>query len=71
VDERISGAQEIEGRLTRAAELAELYQAREAIFGLPNTEYPQIELIQKTYEPYGQVTALLTHQCFCAWRMKQ
>lgn len=33
--------------------LSELYQSRESIFGLPLTEYPQIEVIQKMFEQYA------------------
>jgi dynein heavy chain len=54
VDDRLNTAQVIEDRLRNAAELGELYQAREEIFGMtPRTEYPQIEVITKRFEPYN------------------
>ncbi|GFH19055.1 uncharacterized protein HaLaN_15943, partial [Haematococcus lacustris] len=53
VDDRTSQVADLHSRLQRMGELAELYQARETIFGLPTTDYPQIELIQKTLDPYA------------------
>eukprot|EP00955_Chlamydomonas_euryale_P081584 363603-Chlamydomonas_euryale.AAC.4 len=44
VDERLTAVLDIEARLEKLAGLAELYQARETIFQLPTTEYPQIEV---------------------------
>ena len=39
---RLATVLDFESRLTRLTELSELYQAREAIFLLPMTEYPQV-----------------------------
>ena len=55
VDDRLSMVLDTEARLQRMTEMAELYQAREEIFGLPRTEYPQIEVIQKAFEPYASL----------------
>jgi hypothetical protein len=35
----------------RYREQAELYAAREAIFGMPRTEHPSLDVIAKTIEP--------------------
>lgn len=61
VDDRLTLVLDLEARLQRMGQLAELYQAREAIFGLPTTDYPQIELIQKTFDPYASVRACGTN----------
>jgi putative methionine-R-sulfoxide reductase with GAF domain len=45
VDDRLTTVLDIESRLQRFTELSELYQAREAIFLLPMTEYPQVSVL--------------------------
>lgn len=59
VEDRVVTVADIEAKLQRASELAELYQSREAIFGLNQTEYPQLAVIQKNFEP----TASLWKTC--------
>ncbi|KAG1667278.1 hypothetical protein FOA52_012567 [Chlamydomonas sp. UWO 241] len=50
VDDRLSTVLDIEARTQALAVQADLYQARERIFGLAQTEYPQIQALQKAYE---------------------
>lgn len=69
MDDRLTTVMDLEARLTRMAQLAELYASREAIFGLPPTDYPQIELIQKTFDPYAQLWRICSEftRSFTEW----
>lgn len=69
VDDRLTMVLDLESRLAKMAELAELYQGREAIFGLSPTDYPQIELIQKTFDPYAQLWRICSEftRCLSEW----
>ena len=53
VEERLAYVTDIEQKLKEAQELAEVYQSREAIFEMPETEYPNLAKIAKTFTPYG------------------
>lgn len=55
VDERLAIVQDIEDRLHKYEELAELYNNREEIFQLPRTEYDQVDAIRKVFEPYANL----------------
>lgn len=52
VEDRLGTVTEIEAKIQRCTELAELYSSREQIFGLTPVEYPQLASITKTFEPY-------------------
>lgn len=53
VEERVAYVQDIEAKLAQCAAAADLYNAREAIFALPASEYPQLKDIQKEFDPYA------------------
>lgn len=53
VEDRMGIVLELEARLTNLQELAELYQGREDIFHMAKTEYPQLDDITKSFEPYA------------------
>lgn len=51
VEDRVGTVTDIDAKIQRCAELAELYASREAIFGLNTTEYPLLATVQKNFEP--------------------
>jgi dynein heavy chain len=53
VEERVAYVQDIEDKLKKCQDAAELYNSREAIFALPPSEYPQLKDIQKDFDPYA------------------
>jgi dynein heavy chain len=56
------GPQDIEDRLRKYEELAELYNNREEIFELPRTEYDQVDAIRKIFEPYANLWKVRRHE---------
>ena len=61
VEERLAYVQEVEAKLKSLGDKSELYASREELFGMPQTEYPQLAAINKAFEPYGHMVGTGLH----------